>query len=197
MRQFVFLLIFSALIAACGLNQSSPNKTDAVKAEPVKADPTQSTLKNEPRFWKVASYAGDLGDNKNSSYITNAFAVWGTYSNRTIDQSEVKVKFLIDKISFCIKLYENGNKIVKKGDETNYKITVKQEGSEPVLFTAKNVSDRIFIPETDAGKLKAMFGTGKVISFSMVSDSKINPSAYSFLLDHPGGFSDEMDKISK
>jgi hypothetical protein len=197
MRRLVFSLILSVLIVACGFNQSSTNKTDANKLEAAKAVPKQMTATNELGMWKVANYAGDLGDNKNSNFITNTFAVWGTYSNGTIDHSEVKVKFLIDKVSFCLKLYEYGKKIVKKGDETNYKISVKLDENEPFLFTAKNVSDRIFIEEFDARKIIEMFNKGGRIYFSLANDSKLNPSTYAFVLENSGGFSEAMKKLSR
>ncbi len=197
MRQLVFPLILSVLIVACGSNQSSTNKTDINKPVAVKAQPIQVTTANELGMWKVASYAGDLGDNKNSNFITNAFAIWGTYSNSTIDHSEVKVKFLIDKVSFCLKLYEYGKKIVKKGDETNYKITVKLEENEPFLFTAKNVSDRIFIEEPDARKIIEMFNKGGRIYFYLANDSKSNPTSYAFVVDNPSGFNEAIKKLSR
>ena len=191
------MLIFSVLIVACGLSQPSSNKTDANKPVAEKAKPVQVTASNELGMWKMANYAGDLGDNKNSNFITNAFAVWGTYSNSTIDHSEVKVKFLIDKVSFCLKLYEYGKKTVKKGDETNYKITVKMDENEPFSFSARNVSDRIFIEDPDARKIIEMFNKGGRIYFSLVNDSKSNPSNYAFVLDNSSGFSEAMKRLAR
>ena len=69
----------------------------------------------------------------------------GTFCNSTNDKAELKAKFLIDKETFCIKLMEYGNKTVKKGDESCYKIKITSEGNELAEFTAKNVSDRLFI----------------------------------------------------
>ena len=196
MRHIVFQFILSILILACGNNQPSAKKAEVRKSETVKTLPAQSIPGNEMGMWKVASYAGDLGDNKNSSYITNTYAIWGSYSNSTVDHSEVKVKFMIDKVSFCIKLYEYGKKIVRKGDETCYNFIVKQDGNEPVVFSARNVSDRIFIPEVDARKIVELFNKGERITFSMANDSKINPSNYVFVLDLPGGFNEAMKKLS-
>lgn len=197
MKQLICLLIFSVLIAACGSKQPKPNNTGQGKAEPAKSETPQANLPNQATMWKIASYAGDLGDNKNSNYMTNAFAIWGTFSNSSVDNGEIKVKFLIDKVSFCIKLYEYGNKVVKKGDETVYKITLKSEGIEPVQFTAKNVSDRIFINQVDEKKLVELFDTGVKIIFSMVTDSKSNPTSYAFALDHPGKFNETLKQLSK
>ncbi|MEI6277256.1 MAG: hypothetical protein WCP08_14755 [Prolixibacteraceae bacterium] len=196
-RQLVFLLILSVLISACGSNQSSTKKTKTGMVEPVKTDSALITPANELGMWKVASYAGNLGDNKNSNYITNGSTVWGSYSNSTADHAELKVKFLIDKVSFCIKLYEYGTKIVRKGDESDYQITVRQEGSQPLVFAAINVSDRIFIPEADARLIIEMFNKGERMSFTLVNDSKSNPSTYDFFFDRPGGFSDALKKLTK
>ena len=197
MKQLICLLIFSVLIAACGSKQPKPNSTGQGMAEPAKSETPQANPANQPVMWKIASYAGELGDNKNSNYMTNAFAIWGTFKNSSGDNGEIKVKFLIDKVSFCIKLYEYGNKVVRKGDETVYHITLKSEGIEPVQFTAKNVSDRIFISQVDEKKLVELFDTGAKIVFSMVNDSKSNPTSYTFALDHPGKFSETFKELSK
>lgn len=197
MKQLICLLIFSVLVAACGSKQPKPNNAAQEKGEPTKNETPEANLANQPSMWKIASYAGDLGDNKNSNYMTNAFAIWGTFRNSSVDNGEIKVKFLIDKVSFCIKLYEYGNKVVKKGDETGYKITLKSEGIEPFQFAAKNVSDRIFISQVDEKKLIELFDTAAKITFSMVNDSKSNPTSYAFALDRPGKFSETMKQLSK
>jgi hypothetical protein len=197
MRQSIWLLIFALLIGACGSRQPKSNISDSGKTGLDKNEPASVSQANDAVMWKIASYAGDLGDNKNSNYMTNASPIWGTYSNSAVDNSELKVKFLIDKVSFCVKLYEYGKKIVKKGDETSYNVTVKPEGNEEFQFTAKNVSDRIFINQSDAKKVIVLFDKGGKITFSMVNDSKTNPSSYAFVLDHPGGFSETLKKLSK
>jgi hypothetical protein len=197
MRQFIWLLIFALLIGACGSRQPKSSNPESGKTGLVKNEPAEVSQVNEAVMWKIASYAGDLGDNKNSNYMTNASPIWGTYSNSSVDHSELKVKFLIDKVSFCVKLYEYGKKIVKKGDETGYNVIVKTDGNEEFQFTAKNVSDRIFINESDAKKVIGWFDKGGKITFAMVNDSKTNPSSYVFALDHPGGFSETLKYISK
>lgn len=201
MKQLFILLILSVLILACqsrqkgagknGTGNSEPGKTESVKVETVNKSQT-----TELGMWKIASYAGDLGDNKNSSYITNTYAIWGSYSNNNSSNTELKVKFLIDKVSFCFKMYEYGKKIVKKGDETFYTITIKSVGSEPIQITAKNVSDRIFINGPDSKKIIELFDKGSQITFSMVTDSKTAPASYAFTLDHPEGFSNALNKLS-
>ena len=45
----------------------------------------------------------------------------GTFSDASNDKAELKVKFVIDKETFCIKLLQYGTTVVKKGDETQYK----------------------------------------------------------------------------
>ncbi|MEI7422536.1 MAG: hypothetical protein WCK18_10595 [Prolixibacteraceae bacterium] len=196
MKQLIILLIFSLFVIACGSRQPSPKQTDINKSASVQAENTTKNVTPAAVMWKSASYAGDLGDNKNSAYITNTYAIWGTYSNSSAEKGELKVKFLIDKVSFCLKLYEYGKKIIKKGDESCYKITVKSEGSEPLLITARNVSDRVFINEIDAKQIIELFNKGNPVYFSMATDSKTMPSTYSFVLDHPGGFGEVLSKLS-
>ena len=195
MKQLIFILIFSLFVIACGSRQPSKKQPEITKSASVQAESAAKNAASLLVMWKSAFYAGDLGDNKNSAYITNTYAIWGIYSNNTVGRGELKVKFLIDKVSFCLKLFEDGKKIVRKGDESSYKITVKSEGSEPLLMIAKNVSDRVFINEIDAKKIIALFDEGKQISFSMVTDSREMPSSYSFILEHPGGFSDVLSKL--
>src|SRR5450830_1165285 len=106
MKQLIPLLIFSLFVTACGLKQPSPKLTETNKSGTVQPDNAVKNLAPEAIMWKTASYAGNLGDNKNTAYITNTYAIWGTYSNNSAENGELKVKFLIDKVSFCIKLYE-------------------------------------------------------------------------------------------
>ena len=192
MRKFITIVIFSLVIVACAPKQQKP-----VLSEPIKTDAVKSVPANEFGMWKIASYAGNLGDNRNSAYLTNTFAIWGSFSDNTNERAELKVKFLIDKETFSIKLLEHGTKTVKKGDENLYKITVKSNTNEQVEFTARNVSDRIFIKSADSQKIIDLFNKGGVISFSLVSDSKTSPARYSFAIDNPDGFGSALKKLSE
>ncbi len=197
MRQLIFALIFSLFIAGCGSKQSKTTNLDANKMATVQSDSTKNPQSNATNMWKTVSYAGNLGDNKNSAYITNTYAIWGTYSKGAAENGELKVKFLIDRVSFCMKLYENGTKIVTKGDESSYRITIKPEGNEPLQLSARNVSDRVFISETDAKSIIELFNKGGRISFTLVNDSKTSLCTYSFALDHPEGFGIMLAKLTK
>jgi predicted small lipoprotein YifL len=191
MKKFVLLLIFSVVIASCGSKQPKPLPTQTAKKDTIKTTPV-----NEYGMWKISNYATSLGNNRNSSYITNTYAVWGTFSNNTNDKAELKVKFVIDKETFCIKLLEYGTTPVRKGDENLYKITVKTSDNGRMDFTAKNVSDRLFIKSTDALKIGEMFNKAEKIYFYMVTDSKSSPAIYSFTIDNPVGFGDAYQKIT-
>jgi hypothetical protein len=195
MKKLVFLLILSVFLASCDSKQQKNVKAQNGKTEIANGETNKVTSTVGECMWKIASYAGDLGDNKNATYLTNTFALWGSVKNDQTSNTELKVKFLIDKVSFCIKLYENGTKIVKKGDESLYKITIKSAGGEPYQISAKNVSDRIFINDLDAKKIIESFNKGGGITFTMVTDSKTAPSSYSFTLDHPEGFGDLYKKL--
>jgi hypothetical protein len=197
MKKFINLLIFSVIVAACGSNQQKPGKTEAVKTGAISVDTIKKTPANEIGMWKIASYASNLGNNRNRSYITNTFAIWGTFTDNSNDKAELKVKFVIDKETFCIKLLQYGTTPVKKGDESLYKISVKSSAGESIDFTAKNVSDRIFIKSSDSQKIETFFNDGGKISFYMVTDSKSSPASYSFTVDGPHGFSEAMKKISQ
>lgn len=201
MNNLLLLLIITATFAGCGLNHQKPKKSNIKGTETIKSETSDTTsLKtdqpDEMGMWKIASYATDLGDNKNSFYITNKYAVWGKYSNNSTDNDELKVKFVIDKVSFCIKLYEYGKKIVKKGDENSYKITIKSNGTESYQITARNATDRIFIQEIDSRKIIELFNKGIPVSFSLQSDSKTNPATYNFGLEHPEGINTAFKKIT-
>lgn len=193
MRQLILLIIVTATLLACGSKQPGVNK----QTESAKKDSAQTIQPAEQNMWKITSYSGQLGDSKNAYYITNSFAIWGTYHKSNVDNTELKVKFLIDRVSFCIKLYEYGQKIVTKGDETSYKVTVKPEAGEPLQIIAKNVSDRIFINESDAKNIITLFEKGERITFSMANDSKTDPASYAFSIDHPKGLSEIIGKLGK
>lgn len=192
MKKFVFLLIFSVVIAACGTKQQKP-----VQAGPVQKDTVKTEPASEYGIWKIASYASNLGNNRNTSYITNSFAIWGTFSDPNNDKAELKVKFVIDKETFCIKLLQYGTTAVKKGDETLYKIKIKSGANDVADFTAKNVSDRLFIKSGDAQKITELFEKEGSLFFYLVTDSKSSPATYSFIIDNPAGFGRALKKISE
>ncbi len=197
MKKIIYLLFFSVIIMACGSKQQKITKKEPIKAEPVKTDTIKATPASGLGLWKVLRYSGTIGNNRNSKYITNAYAIWGTFCNSTNDKAELKVKFLIDKETFCIKLLEFGNKAVKRGDESCYKIKITSEGNELAEFTAKNVSDRLFIVDSDAKKLIELFNQGGVLTFLLVTDSKTNPTTYIFSIHNPEGFGNALKQLSQ
>lgn len=192
MKKFIILIIFSAVIVACAPKQQKPAPIEPVKTETAKPVPV-----NELGMWKIATYASNLGDKRNSAYLTNSYAIWGTFSDNSNDKAELKVKFLIDKETFCLKLLAHGTQAVKKGDENHYKITVKSSANEQIEFTARNISDRIFVKSVDSQKIIDLFNKGGVISFFLVTDSKISPARYAFAIDNPDGFGIAMKKLSE
>ena len=192
MKKFVIILIFSVVIAACGTKQQKP-----VQSEPVKKDTVKTASASEYGIWKIASYASNLGNSRNTSYITNSFAIWGTFSNAGNDKAELKVKFVIDKETFCIKLLHYGTTVVKKGDETQYKIKIISNAIEVADFTARNVSDRLFIKSGDAQKIVELFEKGGSLFFYLVTDSKSSPACYSFTIDNPVGLGKALKKITE
>jgi len=192
MKKFILPLIFSVVVVACGPKQQKQTPADPIKKDSVKGAPSK-----ELGMWKISYYASNLGDNREKSYITNEYAIWGTFTNKTNDKAELKVKFLVDNETFCIKLLEYGTKAVKKGNENQYKITVKTSANEMIEFTAKNVSDRLFIKSADAQKILDLFGKGGLISFYMVTDSKTEPSIYTFTINNPEGLEKALLKIAK
>lgn len=193
MRQLFLMLLLPVFILSCGTKQQKVIKpVETVLKDSVKAIPTA-----EENMWKMVSYSGQLGDSRNAYYITNSFAIWGTYRKSDVDNTDLKVKFLIDKVSFCIKLYEYGQKIVTKGDENSYKVTVRSESGEPLQISARNVSDRIFFNESDVKNIVGLFEKGERITFAMSNDSKANPASYAFSIDHPGGLKEVLGKLGK
>ncbi|MCK9411887.1 MAG: hypothetical protein M0Q53_06275 [Prolixibacteraceae bacterium] len=158
-------------------------------------DTVKTESASEFGMWKIASYASNLGNNRNTSYITNTFAIWGTFSDPNNDKAELKVKFVIDKETFCMKLLQYGTTPVKKGDETQYKIKIKSGTAEVADFTAKNVSDRLFIRSVDAQKIMDLFEKEGSLYFYLVTDSKSFPATYSFTIDNPIGFGNALKKI--
>jgi len=191
MGKFVVLLIFSFSIMACGSKQPKQVQSETVKKDTVKVIPS-------PEFgmWKIASYASNLGDNRNTYYVTNSYAIWGTFSDKDNDKAELKVKFLVDKETFCIKLLAFGRNTIKKGDENSYKIKIKSNSGDLLEFTAKNISDRLFITGGDSPKIIDLFNKGGMLSFYLITDSKKNPATFAFNIDSPQGLEGAMKKLS-
>jgi len=192
MKKFVLPLIFSVVVVACGPKQPKQTPSDPIKKDSVKTAPSK-----EFGMWKIAYYASNLGDNREKSYITNEYAIWGTFTNKANDKAELKVKFLVDNDTFCIKLLEYGTKAVKKGDESQYKFTIKSSNNVTLEFTARNVSDRLFVKSADSQRLIDLFNKGGLISFYLVTDSKTDPAIFTFTINNPEGLEKALLKIAK
>ena len=197
MRLTVQLFLLSFLVIACGTSQQKAGKTDAVNKDKAAVNPAiPAAAASEFGMWKIASYASNLGDNRNTYYITNSYAIWGTFSNKDNDHAELKVKFLVDKDTFCMKLLAFGRNAIKKGDENSYKIKIKSNSVDILELTAKNVSDRLFITGVDSPKIIDLFNKGGLLTFFLVTDSKTDPATFVFNIDNPEGFSNAMKKLS-
>jgi len=197
MRLTVQLFLLSILVIACGTNQQKADKNDAINKDKSAVKPTTpAAAASEFGMWKIASYASNLGDNRNTYYITNSYAIWGTFTNSSNDKAELKVKFLVDKDTFCMKLLAYGRNPIKKGDENSYKIKIKSSTGDLLELTAKNVSDRLFITGVDSPKIVDLFNKGGLLTFFLVTDSKTDPATFIFNIDNPEGFSDAMKKLS-
>ena len=91
MKKFVFLLIFSVVIAACGTgskSQSSLNRFKRIQSKllrPVNMEYGNCQLCQQS--WKQRKYL------LHHQFICH----WGTFSDASNDKAELKVKFVIDK----------------------------------------------------------------------------------------------------
>ena len=74
--------------------------------------------------WTSAFYVDEFQIPTDEAYITNSNYFSGTFSNSATTNSKLNASIIIDTDGIAIKLWENGNYLVKAYSTDNYKITI-------------------------------------------------------------------------
>lgn len=96
-------------------------------------------------LWYIDYYADEFGESTQNKLITNISYIHGTFSNSAVQDADLNVKFLIDKTSISIMLYEYaGYNPVKVYSCTKYNVLIQDKDGIRKTLRAENCSDRLY-----------------------------------------------------
>jgi len=125
------LLIIVLLIVGC-------NKIDKKETE-------NSSLE----FWQIKYFVNQDNEPTDVGYITNANPIFGKFSTSKILNNALKVKIMIKERDVGIKLYENEQKLLVKGNKQypiEYDIKVKRNDENiDFIFRGINETDLVVV----------------------------------------------------
>ena len=101
--------------------------------------------------WGVANYVDEFGDLTGDKFLSNTIYD-GKFSNSATTNSELKVRFLVDKDEVNIQLYEYGSRLVKSGID-DYRVSIKYGDNVETFNKIQLLGDRLEITNHNAKKL--------------------------------------------
>lgn len=163
---------------------------------------------NETGIWKIRYYVDTFGDPTDSGYIGSE-SIMGTFSNSATTNAKLKVRFIINKETIRIKLYEyGGNTPVTRNSIDGYEVYLKHNGERVYRFKdgkqygdpfkAKHRSEYLIFDMNDSSE-SSSYGTKYDKSSNQVFMEKLKeggsfqfvlkPFNYSFSLNTEYNFS--------
>jgi len=94
-------------------------------------------------FWQIKYFVNQNNEPTDVGYITNAKPIFGRFSTSKIHDNTLKVKIMIKERDVGIKLYENEQKVLVKGnkqDPIEYDIKVKRN-DENIDFIFRGINE--------------------------------------------------------
>lgn len=182
----------SELIALKGRVESAINSLDAPVVDP-----------EDLGVWEIRYYIDKFKMPTDEAYIRNTNLIRGTFSNAATDNSELLVRFLIDKDSVSMMLYEYGSNQVKNSysDDEDYDIYVLDSSGTKHEFWGyiRPDGDRIYfmketyVRENEAAFLDILKQGGKIHFYIEESDRRT--TQYNFVIDNATGFSAAYEQL--
>jgi hypothetical protein len=143
--------------------------------------------------WSINHYVDDFGEATKEPYITTF--VNGTFSNSATTNSELNVRFLIDKDDIRIQLYEYAGNHPIKGeglvmfkirDKNNKEFNIRAHNSDYGNTTVESEHNRI---------LRNILISGGNIKFVAETGGLGTPSIYKFSIDNADYFENALTKM--
>ena len=162
------------------------------KVRPVVKKNNQLDLQNS--IWKVKYYVDDFGDYTNEGYISTFLN--GTFSNSATTNSDLGVRFIIDK-QVALKLYEyNRNHPVSgKISTQSYRIMIKHNGKRLPIYKGSNSSDRIIINKKGSREIIRLLKTGGEFIFKIEEITQYSSADYLFKIENSYGFESAWNEL--
>lgn len=143
--------------------------------------------------WEIGYYVDDFGERTGEFFVS--MFLYGTFSNSATTNSDLKVRFMIDKNSSRIQLYEYAGDHPVKGEGFIY-FKIRDKNNKEYEIRAYN-SDHgnTTIEEDDDKKLRNILLTGGEIKFVAEADKYGSPSTYKFTIDNADWFENAITKM--
>lgn len=151
------------------------------------------TAADDLGIWELRYYVDEFKRPTNESYIRNADAIYGTFSNSATSNSKLVVYFLIEKDDVAIVLAEYGRSQVKNSSSKNhekYNVTMLDAHDKKTNLSATLYAsgDRLYFSEKDVPKvIRALSQDGPLSFYIVHSERSVN--SYVFTIENTSHFS--------
>jgi len=175
------------------LQKELESRISAAKAKAGASDPTNTGM------WEIRYYVDEFDNPTTEGYITNTKWIWGTFNNSATTNSDLKVKWLIDKDSIALKLFEYGSYQVKNSwiEAQDYSIAMLDPNGNKTNWTGYMLSggDRIYLRGSDTyKKIIDTFSLNGSVTFRIV-ESDNQTTNYLFKMEDTSFFANAYSML--
>ena len=156
-------------------------------------------------FWEIKYFVNQNYEPTDVGYITNANPIFGEFSTSKIHNNALKVKIMIKERDVGIKLYENEQKLLVKGnkqDPIEYDIKVKRNDENiDFIFRGINETDLVvvgnIISSSHQDTLIHYLKMGGKFDFYLETKNQSKNNIYEFGIndESPHGFINTFNKL--
>lgn len=143
--------------------------------------------------WEIGYYVDDFGERTGEFFVS--MFVYGTFSNSATTNSNLKVRFMIDKNSSRIQLYEYAGDHPVKGEGFIY-FKIRDKNNKEYEIRAYNSDNgNTTIEKEYDKKLRNILLNGGEIKFVAEADKYSSPSTYKFTINNANWFENAITKM--
>ena len=163
------------------------------KIEKARQDSIKLANINNLGDWEIGYYVDDFGE-RTGEYFVSRY-IDGTFSNSATTNSELKVRFMIDKNSSRIQLYEYaGNHPIKGEGFIYFKVRDKNNKEHNIRAYNSDYGNTSIEKEHDYLLRKILLAGGQ-IKFIAEADKYGSPSTYKFTIENADWFENAIAKM--
>lgn len=143
--------------------------------------------------WTIGNYVDDFGEKTDEQYV--ATELFGTFSNSATTNSDLRVRFLIDKDDIRIQLYEYArNHPIKGEDEVTFKVRDSHNNEYTIrAWNSAHGDTTINKGANNLGTLRRLLLAGGELKFVAIAGS-YSRSEYKFTLTNADYFENALLK---
>lgn len=161
--------------------------------EKVRQDSMKLANINNLGIWDLRYYVDDFGEPTRDAYVSTV--VYGKFNNSATTNSELKVKFLIDKSEIRIQLYEYAGKRPINGEGFIY-FKIRDKNNKEHEIKAYNCDNgETVVEQAYDKKLRDVLLSGGQIKFFAEAGKYGYPSTYMFTIENADWFENAITKM--